>query len=54
MPNTTSTPNPVPEKKQDNDGVQIEPLSDKSLEDAAGGCPVASCSANVCSGVADA
>jgi hypothetical protein len=52
MANTPTNPNQTPDKKQDD--VQIEPLSDQSLEDVAGGdaakCPVASCSANVCSG----
>ncbi len=48
MSNTPNKPNAVPEKKQDD--VQIDPLSDQSLEDVSGGCPIASCSANVCSG----
>jgi hypothetical protein len=53
MANIPTNPNEKTDKKQDD--VQIEPLSDQSLEDVAGGeavapCPVASCSANVCSG----
>lgn len=42
----------VPGKKEED--VQIEPLTDETLEDVSGGtldpCPIASCSANVCSG----
>jgi hypothetical protein len=45
--------NQTPEKKED---IQIEPLSDKVLEDVSGGasgallCPLASCSDVACSG----
>jgi hypothetical protein len=50
MSDKITKPNTVPEKKQD---VEIEPLSDQALEDVSGGalelCPLASCSANVCS-----
>lgn len=47
--------NPQNDQKPKQDDVQIEPLSDQALEEVAGGaeiapCPVASCSANVCSG----
>lgn len=44
----TKPQNDQNKKKED---VEIEPLADQSLEDVAGGCPVASCSANVCSGL---
>ena len=51
MSDKATNPNAIPEKKQD---VEIEPLSDQALEDVSGGaleaCPIASCSANVCSG----
>ncbi len=51
MAETPNHSNAVPKKQDD---VQIEPLSDQALEDVSGGflspCPVASCSANVCSG----
>jgi hypothetical protein len=45
-----NTPNKPNQNEKTQDDVQIEPLSDQSLEDVSGGCPIASCSANVCSG----
>jgi hypothetical protein len=48
MANTPNKPNQNEKTQED---VQIEPLSDQNLEDVSGGCPIASCSANVCSGV---
>ncbi len=52
MPNTPEQHDEkLPEEKKDD--IQVEPLSDEALEDVSGGakalCPVASCSANVCS-----
>jgi hypothetical protein len=51
MANTPNKPNEAPIKKHDD--VEIEPLADKALEDVSGGCPLASCSANVCSTALD-